>query len=49
MERINRILIVGVEMGDDDYLVKPLNPRELLARIKSAKSGCHACVDCRRA
>ena len=27
--------IVGIEMGSDDYLVKPFNPRELLARIKS--------------
>lgn len=27
--------IVGIEMGADDYLIKPFNPRELLARIKS--------------
>ena len=27
--------IIGIEMGADDYLVKPFNPRELLARIKS--------------
>jgi two-component system OmpR family response regulator len=27
--------IVGLEMGADDYLAKPANPRELLARIKS--------------
>jgi two-component system, OmpR family, response regulator len=27
--------IVGLEMGADDYLGKPANPRELLARIKS--------------
>ena len=27
--------IVGIEMGADDYLVKPFNPRELLARIKT--------------
>jgi two-component system OmpR family response regulator len=27
--------IVGLEMGADDYLVKPFNARELLARVKS--------------
>ena len=27
--------IVGLELGADDYLAKPFNPRELLARIKS--------------
>lgn len=27
--------IVGLEMGADDYLPKPCNPRELLARIKA--------------
>ena len=27
--------IVGIEMGADDYLAKPFNPRELLARIKA--------------
>ena len=27
--------IVGLENGADDYLAKPFNPRELLARIKS--------------
>ena len=27
--------IIGLELGADDYLSKPCNPRELLARIKS--------------
>ncbi|WP_010545389.1 response regulator [Sphingomonas elodea] len=32
-EDIDRI--VGLEMGADDYVAKPANPRELLARIRS--------------
>jgi len=32
-EDIDRI--IGLEMGADDYLAKPFNPRELLARIRS--------------
>src|SRR5664279_3256264 len=32
-EDVDRIL--GLEMGGDDYLVKPFNPRELVARIKA--------------
>ena len=27
--------VVGLEIGADDYIVKPFNPRELLARIRS--------------
>jgi two-component system OmpR family response regulator len=34
--------IVGLEMGADDYLVKPCNPRELLARIRTVlRRGAH--------
>ena len=32
-EEIDRI--IGLELGADDYVTKPFNPRELLARIKS--------------
>jgi two-component system OmpR family response regulator len=32
-DEIDRIL--GIEMGADDYLGKPFNPRELLARIRA--------------
>ncbi|MEW5887218.1 MAG: response regulator [Pseudomonadota bacterium] len=32
-DAVDRIL--GLEMGADDYLPKPFNPRELLARIKT--------------
>src|SRR4051794_19632806 len=32
-EEIDRV--IGLEMGGDDYLPKPFNPRELLARIRA--------------
>ena len=32
-EEVDRI--VGLEIGADDYIPKPFNPRELLARIRA--------------
>lgn len=37
--------IIGLEMGADDYLPKPFNPRELLARIKSVLRRAQALPD----
>ncbi len=34
--------IIGLEFGADDYLPKPFNPRELLARIKAILRRAHA-------
>src|SRR5205085_5383715 len=34
--------ILGLEMGADDYLPKPFEPRELLARIRSVLRRSHA-------
>ena len=39
-EAVDRIL--GLEMGADDYIPKPFEPRELLARIKSVLRRTHA-------
>ena len=41
-EEVDRI--VGLEIGADDYVVKPFSPRELVARVKAA--GMHACHLC---
>src|SRR5262245_241282 len=34
--------VVGLEMGADDYLPKPFEPRELLARLKAVLRRSHA-------
>lgn len=34
--------IVGLELGADDYLIKPFNPRELVARVKAVLRRSHA-------
>jgi two-component system OmpR family response regulator len=34
--------IIGLELGADDYVTKPFNPRELLARIKAVLRRTHS-------
>lgn len=42
-ESFDRIL--GIEMGADDYITKPFNPREVLVRIKSILRRCDTIQD----
>ncbi|MEO1968567.1 MAG: response regulator transcription factor [Sphingomonadaceae bacterium] len=37
--------IIGLELGADDYLAKPVNPRELLARLKAVLRRARASQD----
>jgi len=37
--------IVGLEMGADDYVTKPFEPRELLARVKSVLRRVHGATE----
>ena len=39
-EEANRV--VGLELGADDYVVKPFSPRELVARVRSVLRRTHA-------
>ena len=36
--------IVGLEIGADDYLAKPFNPRELLARVRAVLRRSSTCL-----
>ena len=37
--------IVGLELGADDYVVKPFSPRELVARVRSVLRRTHGAAD----
>jgi two-component system OmpR family response regulator len=40
--------VVGLELGADDYVTKPFNPRELLARIRAVLRRAHSRSDQQR-
>lgn len=40
--------IIGLELGADDYIIKPFNPRELLARIRAVLRRYQAASDTRK-
>ena len=42
-EEIDRIL--GLEMGADDYIVKPFSPREVVSRIKAVLRRTNSCAE----
>ncbi|ABF45817.1 MULTISPECIES: response regulator [Deinococcus] len=37
--------IVGLELGADDYVVKPFRPREVMARVKAVLRRAHAALE----
>lgn len=37
--------VLGLELGGDDYLVKPFSPRELTARVKAILRRTHATIE----
>ena len=40
--------VMGLELGADDYMVKPFEPRELIARVRSILRRCTAPRDATR-
>lgn len=38
-------IVIGLELGADDYLQKPFEPKELLARVKAVIRRCENCME----